>query len=285
MADRTKISYADATWSPYVGCEPISTGCLNCFAARFAGTRLAKLDAYKGLAEPRSGGGWQFNGQVQVNERHFYDPAKWLRARRILVPSMGDLFHLDSYTDIEAAFEVMVSAPQHTYLVLTKRPNLMCTFMMEHPEYVLPNIWHGTTVNCQDEVPRRLGWLRRTPSAHRWLSAEPLLEELDLSGYLGHLAVEWVVCGMEQGPGKRSVGGYQVSGQLAQVRYADKERSAAACRSIRDQCRWAGVPFWFKANSEGLPYLQGRICHQMPTDWGVASDDGLGFEGQVAAGV
>jgi protein gp37 len=125
MADGTKIEWTDATWNPITGCSVVSPGCTNCYAMKLAGTRLRNHPSRSGLTtETKAGPVW--TGEVRFNEKALQEPLKWSRPRMIFVVAHGDLFS-DQVPDewIDQIFAIMALCPQHTFQVLTKRPERM----------------------------------------------------------------------------------------------------------------------------------------------------------------
>lgn len=228
----TSIEWTDETWNPIVGCSKISAGCQNCYAIGQAHRNAAiaktysspgRLAYYEGLTEKR-GDRVEWTGQVNFVPEALAVPIKWRKPRRIFVNSMSDLFHESVPFDvIDQIFAVMALTPQHTYQVLTKRLDRMLEYMTtEHrlgnvllsarsnanipggmyslsPNWPLPNVWLGVTVENQKAADDRIPLLLKTPAALRFLSCEPLLEVIDLGPYLA----DWVICGGESGPGAR----------------------------------------------------------------------------------
>jgi len=204
MADGTHIEWTDATWNIVTGCSVVSPGCTNCYAMKLAGTRLRDHPSRKGLTiASKAGPVW--NGQVRFNAEWLDQPLRWTKPRRIFVAAHGDLFH-DGVTDdqLDQIFAVMALTPQHTYQVLTKRPERMRAYlsdkyrwamMVEHFSRMgaelsrdhfalvlpLPNVWLGVSVEDQTRADERIPVLLDTPAALRWISAEPLLGSVDLS--------------------------------------------------------------------------------------------------------
>lgn len=125
MADKTGISWTDATWNPVRGCSRVSEGCRNCYAERVAARFSLAGMPYHGLADQtRTGSKW--TGKVQLFPDKLSDPLKWRRPRRVFVNSMSDLFHEELTNEqIAAVFGVMAAAPQHTFQILTKRAKRM----------------------------------------------------------------------------------------------------------------------------------------------------------------
>lgn len=223
MGDGTKIEWADATWNPIVGCSRVSPGCDNCYAIGVAHRGMS--EHHKGLTV-RTENGTDWNGEIhRAPDSVFHKPLHWKRPRRIFVNSLSDLFHPEvSDLLIAKIVAVMSLAPQHTFQILTKRPQRMQTLLSDptfwkqvsdekyteggaralqdrhllliHP---LSNVWWGTSIES-NRYAFRADHLRNTPAAVRWISAEPLLgplDELDLTD------IDWVVAGGESGPGAR----------------------------------------------------------------------------------
>ncbi len=235
MADNTKIEWTDATWNPLRGCSRVSEGCRHCYAegvaARFSGPGLK----FEGIAH-RVGGEARWTGKVILVEEKLGEPLRWRRPRRIFVNSMSDLFH-EELPDmaIDQVFAVMGKASWHTFQVLTKRAARLRAYMSQRRP--LPNVWLGVSVEDQAAAEERVPALLAAPAALRFLSCEPLLGPLSLQKYLGEGGIDWVISGGESGP---------------------RARPPEPCwfRSLRDQCRAAGVPFFFKQWGAWAPDVQ-----------------------------
>ena len=223
MGSKTAIEWTDATWNPLRGCSRVSEGCRNCYAervaARFSGMGLP----YEGLTTPA--GTW--NGEVSLITDHLTDPLHWKKPRMIFVNSMSDLFHENVREKwIDRIFAVMALCPQHTFQVLTKRPERMahyfnapgsrrriveaseqfCTephtadFCDEHIRRsggVLPNVWLGVSVEDQPTADERIPHLLRCPAAVRWLSVEPMLGPVEIKSHLPKPMYHCSECGRE----------------------------------------------------------------------------------------
>lgn len=291
MGQKTKIEWTDATWNPIRGCSRISEGCRNCYAEAVAARFSKPGQPYEGLAVMGQNGP-RWTGKVALVEKHLHDPLRWKKPKRIFVNSMSDLFH-ESVPDewIELIFAVMALAPQHTFQVLTKRPermaqwvtregrwplsntgNHMATFYKALEDFgvnlkgihfnddfrwPLKNVWLGVSVEDQATADERIPLLLKTPCAVRFVSAEPLLGHVSLinisasgeqwdaldrveakeAGVEGACAatLDWVIVGGESGHGARPM-----------------HPDWAA--SLRDQCRVADVPFFFKQWGEWMPF-------------------------------
>lgn len=225
MGDGSKIEWTDATWNPIVGCSKVGEGCENCYAIGVAHRGMAPQ--HRGLTiRVRNGDRetTEWNGTINVApESVLTQPLRWKRPRRIFVNSLSDLFHHEVTNEtIARIFAVMALAPQHTFQVLTKRPQRMA-LLLNSDEFSaqvgswilamspstaateaawvwpLPNVWLGVSIES-NKYAWRADHLRSTPAAVRWVSAEPLLgplDQLDLTG------IDWVVAGGESGPGAR----------------------------------------------------------------------------------
>jgi protein gp37 len=321
MSQTTGIEWTDATWSPVrvrvkpdaaaiaeakgytslvqiaakmagrVGphCEHVSPGCLNCYA---------ETNNHRCL--PGNGTGLPYERRSRdlvdafVDERILLQPLGWKKPLKIFVENQSDLFG-EWVTDgmLARVFAVMALCPQHTFQVLTKRPERMLAYLSDDMQQMnamcaedvlfgqltdgagtmghswpLPNVWLGVSVERQQEADERIPLLLQTPAAVRFISAEPLLGFLDLTqdgisngdcihcsdgsqvesdtnangcsrcdgtGKSDEIALDWVICGGESGPGARPM-------------------HPEWARSLRDQCATAGVPFFFKQWGEWIGF-------------------------------
>ena len=216
MAMNSQIEWTQSTWNPVTGCTKISEGCANCYAERMAKRLLAM-----GQANYTNG----FN--VTMHPHVLEHPLKWKKPQTIFVNSMSDLFHQGVSDDyIRRVAAVMRAADWHTYQVLTKRPDRMLRLLAGplRPAAKCSHIWWGVSVENRRHGLPRIDKLRDSGAAMKFLSIEPLLEDLgefDLSG------IDWVIVGGESGPRARPLHRDWV------IR-------------IRDLCATAGVPFFFK---------------------------------------
>jgi len=272
VSDNSHIEWTDATWNPITGCTIVSAGCTNCYAMGLAGSRLKHHPSRAGLTR-ETGGRHVWTGEVRLNEQWLDQPLRWRKPRMIFVCAHGDLFH-ESVPDawIDRVFAVMALCPQHTFQVLTKRPERMrawraenrITYIMAAAEAEIdrlgwdswpastraweahidgfPNVWLGTSIEDQPTADARIPHLLATPAAVRFVSAEPLLGPVDLT----NIADGWDALddGADDGipaepiPDWIIVGGE--SGPGARPMHPDW------ARSLRDQCSGAGVAFFFK---------------------------------------
>ena len=248
MGDNSAIEWTDATWNPVTGCTKVSPGCKNCYAERLA-LRL------RAMGNPRYRDGFA----LTLHPDQLTLPLRWRHPRRIFVNSMSDLFHETVPDDfIHQVFEVMKRADWHTFQILTKRSRRLAA--VAPGLFWAPNIWQGVSVESA-RYTRRVRDLQTVPSVVRFLSVEPLL------GPIPHLpldGIDWVIVGGESGGRPRPMA------------------PEWACQ-IRDQCREARVPFFFKQWGGRTPkaggrVLEGRTWDEMPTSW-----DPLGSAGRPSA--
>ncbi|GMV07400.1 MAG: hypothetical protein AMXMBFR53_36750 [Gemmatimonadota bacterium] len=273
MSANSKIEWTDTTWNPLAGCTPVSEGCRNCYAAnharRLAGNPNPKVSGpYEGTARTAGDGRAVFTGRVNLIPERLEEPLRWRKPRRVFVNAMSDLFHPDVPLEfVDRVFAVMALCPQHTFQVLTKRPERMAEYFLPigqtnrsdwvwaemgrrlnrsrlaYPKWPLPNVWLGTSVENQAAADERIPHLLRCPAAVRFLSCEPLLGPVGLRPWLRHAhirtdmatgkdyrypaPIHWLIAGGESGRGARPC-------------------DVAWLRSLRDQCAAAGVPYFLK---------------------------------------
>jgi len=200
MAQASSIEWTDTTWNPIAGCTVITPGCTNCYAMRMA----ARLEAmgvpkYQGLTR-KSGGRAVWTGAVTLDEGVLAAPATWRKPRLVFVNSMSDLFHPAVPIDfIARVWGAMGGAPQHSFQLLTKRPERMRAVLTEQGLPTLRNVWLGTSVE-NAEVLWRLDELRETPAAIRFVSFEPLLGSVSGANLDD---IHWAIVGGESGPRSR----------------------------------------------------------------------------------
>lgn len=312
MADRSKISWTDASWNPVRGCSRVSPGCDNCYAIGVAhrykwGDGLTRIR--------RSDGEADWSGELHFIDKTMEQPLRWRRPRKVFVCSGADLFHDKvPFEYIGAIFGVMGGAPDHRFQVLTKRPgrardffrwlesheeppwevclklagrkvgriaalNAALLWSKHHLDTAWPfaNVWLGVSVEDQQRAEERLPLLMECPASVHWVSAEPLLEHVNLHEWLpapphsralahthrtGHPvggdenssdcfkcktkwtpqgpAINWLVVGGESGPGARpfDLGWAEV---------------------LRDQCDATGAAFFLKQLGA---FAQRRVEHE-----------------------
>lgn len=192
MSEHSKIEWTEATWNPVRGCTKVSPGCKHCYAETFA-------ERFRGMPEHPYGDG--FDPRLIPNK--LLEPLRWEAARTVFVNSMSDLFQ-DPIPDryVEAVTKVMLRTNWHTYQVLTKRAErlkmLLTTKLCEGA--AARHIWWGVSVEDRKYGLPRIDHLREAPAYTRFLSIEPLLEDL---GRIDLTGIDWVIVGGESGPGAR----------------------------------------------------------------------------------
>ncbi|MEP7006485.1 MAG: DUF5131 family protein [Sphingomonas bacterium] len=247
MAQLSPIEWTDVTWNPVAGCTVATAGCTNCYAMRMAARLEAMgMEKYAGLTR-KSGGRYVWTGKVVQDEKALKAPRSWRKPRTVFVNSMSDLFHDAVETAfIRKVWDVMHDTPQHTYQVLTKRPERMQTVLSSAGFAVLPNVWIGTSVE-DAAVIDRIDHLRATPAAVRFISFEPLIGSV---GEADITNIDWAIVGGESGPRARAMPQEWV-------------------HEIEEMCRETGTAFFFKQwggrNKKAAGrLLNGRTYDEMP---------------------
>ena len=237
----TKIEWTDKTWNPITGCTKKSSGCAHCYAEVM--TRRLKamyLEKYK-------------NGfELTLHENELEQPLKWKGTHNICVCSMSDIFHENVPFDfVDKIMNVIVNTPQHRYQILTKRAERMDEYFKD--KIIPKNVWLGVTVESKD-TKYRIDYLRNLEASVKFLSCEPLLENLEEMNLMG---INWVIVGGESGPKARPM----------------KEEWVL---NIKKQVAEQGVAFFFKQwgtwGSDGIKrnksnngkLLNGKIIQEMP---------------------
>jgi protein gp37 len=198
------------------GCHKVSPGCKHCYAETFS-------ERWRGVP----GHPYEQGFDVRLVPEKLAEPLRWQKPKKVFVNSMSDLFQDEvPHEFVVKVFETMRSAYWHTFQILTKRADLMEQSIRRMPSALvnLRNVWLGVSVENQKHGLPRIEYLRRTPATVRFLSIEPLLEDL---GMLCLDAIDWVIVGGESGPGARGMKREWVL-------------------RIRDECRRRGIPFFFK---------------------------------------
>ena len=232
MGKTTAIEWTEATWNPWHGCIKVSTGCKNCYMYR------QKL---------RFG---QNPKVVRRSKTTFFNPLKWAEPRMIFTCSWSDWFIKNADEWRNEAWDIIQRTPQHTYQILTKRPERIRSYLPTDWGEGWQNVWLGVSIESQKYVGRA-DILREIPVCIRFISAEPLLGPLDLCDLSG---IDWVITGGESGPRARPM-------------------KAKWARLVKDQCTNQGVAFFHKQNGGakkisgawGGRLLDDRTWEEMPT--------------------
>lgn len=239
MSDHSKIEWTDATWNPLRGCTKISPGCKHCYAETFA-------ERFRGV----KGHPYEQGFDLRLVPEKLTEPFTWSGPRTVFVNSMSDLFQDEVPEDyIEDVVRVMVEANWHTYQVLTKRADRLARLLATKLRFAAdcPHIWWGVSVEDRKYGLPRIELLRAAPAAVRFLSVEPLLEDL---GDFDICGIHWVIVGGESGPGARSM----------RLEWVD---------GVHGICLRQNVPFFFKQwggvqKSKAGRLLHGRTYDEMP---------------------
>ena len=264
----TKIEWATDSWNPVTGCTPISEGCAHCYARRMA-QRLKGRYGYP-QDDPF---------RVTFHPDKLDHPLKWKKPRRILVPSMGDLFHDDlrcstgfdtDFDQVWKVFEIMIASPHHTFFPLTKRPKNMLQFYQTwiHRTDKIDHIIPGISAENQQRYDERWPILAQIPAAKWFFSLEPLLGPIDR--LYSEYCMDCKTPLTHIGPYKTTMARHlhENSGNFRALIRPDwvivgGETGPGArpmhpdwVRSIRDQCQESGIPFFFKGWGDWEPTNQ-----------------------------
>lgn len=216
MGASSAIEWTEATWNPWHGCAKISPGCAHCYMYR---------DKRRYGQDPAA---------VVRSKTSFDAPRKWRQPRIIFTCSWSDFFIEQADSWRNEAWEVIRSTPQHTYQILTKRPERISVHLPY--DWPLQNVWLGVSIE-NSRFYWRIEKLRDVQAAVRFLSIEPLLAPMDALPLDG---ISWVIVGGESGPRCRPMKPEWV-------------------RDIRDQCSGAGIPFFFKQWGGKRKEVNGRV--------------------------
>ena len=254
----TKIEWTQASWNPTIGCNKVSGGCKNCYAEAMA-KRLQAI----GNKDYKDG----FMFKMLANRLD--EPLKNKKPTLYFVNSMSDLFHEKMAVDfLDSIFDIIKQTPHHQYQILTKRPQRMQEYFcgkneLESKKHIFgggimreipSNVWLGTTIESS-RVKHRINYIRNLQARIKWLSCEPLLDDL---GALNLEGIHWVIVGGESGFNARAM---QESWVL----------------NIKKQCEEQGIAFFFKQwgtyGNDGIKrnkkqngaMLQGKMYRAYPT--------------------
>ena len=233
---KSKIEWTESTWNPVSGCDKISKGCENCYAERMA-KRLQAMGTK----------GYENGFKLTLHPDSLNKPLKIKKPQMIFVNSMSDIFHNDIPDDyIIKIFEVMNKATQHTFQVLTKRPERLESIY--HKLKWSDNIWLGVTVESNDYI-KRVDYLRNLAVKVKFLSIEPLIGSVDKLDYRG---IDWVIVGGESG-------------------YGCREIKKDWVLEVKDECKKLNIPFFFKQwggvnKKKKGRLLDGKIYDNMPSN-------------------
>ena len=241
MGANSRISWTDHTFNPWWGCMKVSGGCVHCYAEKMGN----RFGSYWGLTATRK----------TFGELHWKEPFKWDRRagaagdrKRVFCGSMCDWAedHPTADEERKKLWPLIRQTPNLDWLLLTKRPERIEKLLPNDWGIGYENVWVGVTVEDQAVADTRLPILTRIPAVVRFVSAEPLLEPLDIP--LG--GIHWLIAGCESGPKRRRA-------------------EPDWFRDLRDRCFVSGVPFFLKQMDVDeklteMPSLDGTVWDEMP---------------------
>jgi len=243
MSTQSKIEWTEQTWNPVTGCTKVSPGCKHCYAETMA-KRLTAMQAP----------GYDNGFEISLMHDRLMQPLKRKKPTVYFVNSMSDLFHEDiPFSYLDKVFETIQQTPQHTYQILTKRADRMTTYFKNRE--VPQNAWLGVSVEDKKYGLPRIDFLRQINATVRFLSVEPLLENIERMNLKG---IHWVIVGGESGPKARPMKPEWVN-------------------SIQLQCEIQNVAFFFKqwggwgadgkkrAKQQNGRTFKGRTWDELPT--------------------
>lgn len=244
MSTVSRIEWTEQTWNPTTGCTKISPGCKHCYAETMA-NRLQAMGV----------NGYENGFKLSILPERLTEPLNRRKPTTYFVNSMSDLFHNDiPFEFLDQVFDVIKCTPHHTYQILTKRAARMGKYFVPGERFLPSNVWLGVSVENRKYGLPRIDELREIEASIRFLSVEPLLEDL---GQIDLTGIHWVIVGGESGPKARPMKPKWVS-------------------AIKEQCEQAGVAFFFKqwggwgADGKKRPKKEngrvfaGRTWDQMP---------------------
>lgn len=270
----SKIEWTNETWNPIIGCTKVSPGCDNCYAEKMA-CRLASMEHnisaydYRYIVngtefdKPTKWNGETFFAESQINK-----PLKRKKPTKYFVCSMGDLFHKSvSFQDVTGIIEIIEKCKQHTFQILTKRPERMKEYFdlllngaLDYTKLAalpIKNLWLGVTAENQEQAENRIPVLLQIPAKVHFVSIEPMLSFIDLMpaifyefegwklGIENPPKIDWVICGGESGHKARLI-------------------NPGWVETLRDQCKKLRIPFFFKQWGEHLPIMDPSELKKYP---------------------
>lgn len=249
MGITSKIEWTDATWNPWMGCHKVSQGCKNCYMYR---------EQIQYGNDP---------SLIRRSKTTFTAPLKWREPKRVFTCSWSDFFIEEADEWRGEAWDIIRQTPNHTYQILTKRPENIAARLPHDWGDGWPNVWLGVSAEDQDNADRRISYLLRTPASIRFVSCEPLLGPIDiLKASLSEppdydfvevfhprqtYRIDWVIVGGESGPKARTMNPYWA-------------------RGLRDQCQTSNIPFFFKQwgcfkKRDDDRLLDGQLWEEFPS--------------------
>jgi protein gp37 len=245
MGEKTEISWADSTFNPWIGCQKVSAGCDNCYAETLMDKRYHKVEwGPHGERKRTSAANWR--QPITWNKHHAAFQAKHGHRQRVFCASLADVFdnQVPPLWRVDL-IDLIVATPNLDWLLLTKRPENIWKMLAQ---YGIPeNVWLGTTCEDQAAYDRRWPILRGVPARVRFISYEPAIGPLTLTGF--EEQPDWLIAGGESGQGHRSA-------------------SPRWFYAIKYECEEEGVPFFMKQMSgtkpANVPIPEDLLVRQFP---------------------
>lgn len=291
----TKIEWATVVWNPVVGCTKVSRGCKNCYA---------EVQARRFMGIRNFSAGDRSIQHVTLRPDRLEAPLHWRKPRRVFGNSMSDLFHKDvPLWFLHQVFGVMAKTPQHTYMILTKRPERMQELLRDpafenriyqlslaSTPWPLPNVWPGVSVEDPPTARARIPLLLQTPAARRFVNYEPALEKVDFTPWLpchcgapDQMArreewrnqIDWLIIGGESGPRARPFDIAWASSSIAQCRaagvpaFVKQLGSYPICDwdTLRSFPLWENLPVKYSAKYDRVRVLLNDRKSGDPAEW------------------
>lgn len=231
MGEKSGVGWTDASHGFWYGCHKVSAGCKFCYAER-------DMKRY----------GRDF--ATVTRSKQFNKPLSWKEPLKIFVNPWSDFFIEEADPWRDEAWEIIKATPQHTYQILTKRPERIFKHLPADWGKGYPNVWLGVTGDTQKTTNDRVGLLAGIPAAVRFVSIEPMTEFIDFFDVDGGPEMDWLICGCESGPGARPM-------------------DIGWARTLCYQCEEMQIPFFLKqmmvdGKLTAEPYLDGRQWLEFP---------------------
>lgn len=239
--NKSDINWTEFTWNPWWGCNHVSSECDFCY-----------ID---GIMQNM---GYNPKKVVRTSPITFNKPLNLKEPEFIFTCSMGDFFHKQADLWRKDAWGIIRNTPQHTYQILTKRPERILECLPEDWAEGYPNVWLGVSVGSNEPKSiRRIDIIKIVPSKIKFISFEPLIEDIKITPEKLK-GIDWAIIGGESGKYKNGI---------PQFREAKPEWF----RNLRDVCKEAGTLVWFKQSGTFLAHKykmrgKGDSLYQIPAD-------------------
>jgi protein gp37 len=256
MAENSGISWTHNTWNPWVGCDKVAPECAHCYIGRILPKQRREA--------------WGTVYRTDTWESPWWWEQDCIRtgtAKRVFTCSLSDFFHAKADPWRREAWTIIKGTPHLAWLILTKRPELIEARLPHDWGNGYPNVWLGVSTGCRRTL-NKMDTLRRIPATVRWISAEPLIE--DISADINLDGFHWVVAGGESGAGNEYLWNPDADwkSELKDVNGRRTMRPEWAV-NLRNKVKAAGLPFMFKQvtnpiSGYGYNALDGKDWHEFP---------------------